>query len=113
MLATGLAGCDTQSKDCSSERGVYRQCVIDTTGTGSRTELELYLTPSKSWGSPKDHYQFKGATDVEARFAIVRDAVQTCCQGEIVPVGRGFAKCQEVGDEHLRVRIWVGDPPQE
>ena len=111
LLATGLAGCNEQSKSCQFVSGEYGQCVIDSTGSPGPTELSFHITPGKSHGDFADNYLFKGAEDGVARFNATGGDLYECRQGETILVGMGQAECQVVEDDRLKVRIWVGNPP--
>jgi hypothetical protein len=111
-LAGTMAACNKQSQKCDSQSGQGAGCTITTTGKGSSVELGFILNPEKDRNDFSDHYLFNGSKDGVASFSAMRQDF-TCRQGETIPVGRGFADCLEVGEDHFKVRIYVGDPPRQ
>ena len=111
-VATTLAGCNKQTSSCSFESGEYGVCTVDTTGSADSVELPFYVDPEKSGSEFADHYDFEKAEGGVATF-VAGDIEQSCKQGETVEVGQARADCLEVGEDRLKVRLYVGTPPEE
>jgi putative nucleotidyltransferase with HDIG domain len=108
----GTGSAPVVGQKCDSQSGQGAGCTITTTGKGSSVELGFILNPEKDRNDFSDHYLFNGSKDGVASFSAMRQDF-TCRQGETIPVGRGFADCLEVGEDHFKVRIYVGDPPRQ
>lgn len=111
-MAGSLGACQQQSKKCDFRTGEYGVCTIDTTGGGSSVDLGFHIDPAKSGNDFNDSYLFRQVEGGVASFSVMGQDF-SCTQGETIPVGKGFADCLEVGEDHLKVRIYVGDPPRQ
>ena len=112
LMALSLTGCNKQTSSCDFKSGEYGVCTIDTTGSADSVELPFYVDPEKSGSEFADHYDFEKAEGGVATF-VAGDIEQSCRQGETVQVGQAQADCIEVGEDRLKVRLYVGTPPEQ
>lgn len=112
-MTGALGSCGNKhTRECTFVSGQYGVCTIDTQGSGRSADLGFHIDPDKSGNDFNDSYKFMGVEGDVASFSVMGEDF-SCRQGETIPVGKGFVDCLEVEKDRLKVRIYVGNPPEE